>query len=145
MSLAVSEEYGKLAHELTNEARIAEKQAQSVLDWSDILHNLAYNRLESVARGEIEFGRSNFGVLLAEIRSEFEPDFQVFSMSEQITKIVDVRKSSEDYVQEWRDNWRLDHLQDAMGSFTNSATSVYFDSDRQEVLFTQIFIDLSAN
>lgn len=42
------------------------------------------------------------------MRAMYEPKYEVASMSEKITKIVNAG-SEEDYIDDWAKNWSLDH------------------------------------
>ena len=42
------------------------------------------------------------------MRAMYEPKYEVASLAEQITKIVDAGQM-EDYINDWRVNWTVDH------------------------------------
>lgn len=46
--------------------------------------------------------------LLNELRSIYEPKYEVVSFTEQLAKIVDTRQG-EDYIDDWQVNWKIDH------------------------------------
>ena len=115
MTPAISEKWGKKAHEVTNQFRASEGASITGNDvgleefvWSNQLHSIAYQRCDEVAKGIIPYGQSNFMNLLTQMRTYFEPKYEVASLAEQITKIVDAGQM-EDYINDWRVNWTVDH------------------------------------
>ena len=112
MTLEISEKWGQKAHAVTNQVRKTKEEGSNgrleELVWSDNLHAIAYQRCDEVAKGIIPYGQSNFMNLLNELRSIYEPKYEVVSFTEQLAKIVDTRQG-EDYIDDWQVNWKIDH------------------------------------
>lgn len=63
-------------------------------------------------------------------------------MSEQLQKLQKV-EPGQDYIADWANAWSVDHYFEANQSDWNfSATAVYFDFDKKEVIFTELYAEI---
>ena len=99
MSAKVSKEWGYRAHEVTN--RYRSSKGLTTLDWSDDLHEIAFQRCKEVATRVTPFGQTNFLNLISQARTIFQPDYNVVSFTEEMAKITMAVNIDEDYIGLW--------------------------------------------
>ena len=101
------------------------------------MHETAYKWTKDVMNGVETFGEYDFGNLYNKVKFQYEPDFRLDSFgTPQMVKIIKAGKVDEDYILEWLEASTPDHTEDILGEFNKSATSVYFSTRTNEIIFT---------